>query len=203
MANFCQNCGTKLEQGAAFCPSCGKKIETDRPTVNLAKTEQPPAEHFSVQTENQSRYVPDNTFAEMFLKRDGRLNRLRYFKRSLVLALINMVAIILCGVVFLAEWEETNDTFEIVTSIIALLFVYPDYCLNVRRLQDIDGDMRIAYGMAAVSVFFALFSDFASESVSVAQGLLALVYIGIGFYLLLAPGTKGDNRYGADPLGNS
>ncbi len=34
---FCQNCGSKLEDGAKFCSNCGKKVETDFP-VNV-KTE--------------------------------------------------------------------------------------------------------------------------------------------------------------------
>ena len=89
--------------------------------------------------------VHDETVEEMFLKRDGRLNRLRYFKRSMVIFLASMI-------------------------------------INI-------------------PVITICSDDFGNLSPSVFLSIVYLVNVVIFLYLLFASGTKGENKYGADPLG--
>ncbi len=40
---FCENCGTKIDQGAEFCQNCGRKVGTSSPSKNDPKVETPVA----------------------------------------------------------------------------------------------------------------------------------------------------------------
>ena len=74
--------------------------------------------------------MKDKTFAEHFLKLEGRLNRLRYLKRILVLMLIGAIIGAVAGVIFHADTGE----FELVIIIMSFCMMPMQYCLAVRRL---------------------------------------------------------------------
>lgn len=198
MANFCPNCGTKLEYNSEFCSGCGAKVSGDNA---LAKSVSSPP---SLQKKNfGGGYEIDETLQDIFLKTAGRLNRLRYLKRSFLLVL---VAVLLDAVVNAVFGDETGDTMtaEIFSTAISLLFVYPSYCLDVRRLHDLDKNNTLALVNVATSIFAAaaVFGDNAENggALQMTTGLLALVSLGIYLYLFFARGTRGANLYGADPL---
>lgn len=199
MSHFCSNCGAKLEQGTIFCGSCGTKVEdvvTSEEKIVQQPIQQPNYHTEAVNT--QLGYQEESTFQEMFLKRTGRLNRLRYFKRSLVIGIINIVLVIIGGAIFLKPWELTNSTYEGFTILCGLVALYPEFCLNSRRLEDLDKPPQMAYWLAGVGAI-AVISSTSFESGKGA--ILGLIYLVAALYLLFAEGTRGDNQYGPDPLG--
>lgn len=40
---FCENCGTKIDQGAEFCQNCGRKVDASSPTTNDSRVDTPVA----------------------------------------------------------------------------------------------------------------------------------------------------------------
>ena len=76
---YCQKCGTEIPNEAKFCTSCGEKLEQN----NAARSDDS-----STSQTSQNGYVEDRTIQEMFLKTTGRLNRLRYFKRTFIFQFI-------------------------------------------------------------------------------------------------------------------
>ncbi|MBR4383413.1 MAG: DUF805 domain-containing protein [Selenomonadaceae bacterium] len=111
---------------------------------------------------------------------NGRLNRLRYFKNQLILALASAL---ISGVIGFAGGLLTGDpeSFLVVVpaGICSLVAGIGGIMLSIRRLHDLNKSGR-----------FLLLS------------LVPLVNIIFAFYLWLAPGTNGWNEYGADPLAN-
>lgn len=148
----------------------------------------------------------DKTFQENFLKLEGRLNRLRYFKRNLALSVMQFL-IGFVGMMFLLGDQETSNTaFDIFNTIEGLIFLYPQYCLNVRRLKDFEGNLSIAIYVAVIGAVFILLSNvsgFVDAMASWKGAIGSLFYVAVTLYLLLKPGTKGSNQYGADPLENN
>ena len=151
---------------------------------------------------NESKiYTEDKTLQEMFLKNTGRLNRLRYFKRSLVMILVTFVIDFILITIFSDEWGIPTSFGNLATSVVGIVALVPMYCLNVRRLQDLNKDDTIAKIILAVC-FGALFiPDEDYYSLSTLVIIVCLVETIIVLYLLFAPGTKGENKYGPDPLG--
>ena len=84
---FCSKCGARLESGALFCGNCGRSTKPE-PTPTEMKV-QPgivPIED-SISTADLH-WVPDDGFQAHFFKTEGRLNRWRYFKRSILITLL-------------------------------------------------------------------------------------------------------------------
>ena len=192
MDRFCSNCGIKLEQGVAFCGFCGAKIENDSSVQHGSNSIQ----HNVQPLVSQGRYFEDKTIVEMFFKQNGRLNRLRYFKRSLVVGVIESLLIVLGAVILLEPWEDTNSAFEGYSIICGLIALYPEFCLNVRRLQDLDKGKDMAYWFAGAGALTVIGSSLESGK----GAIVALMYLGCALYLTFAEGTKGENQYGSDPL---
>ena len=99
---------------------------------------------------------------------------------------------------FLKPWELTNSTYEGFTILCGLVALYPEFCLNSRRLEDLDKPPQMAYWLAGVGAI-AVISSTSFESGKGA--ILGLIYLVAALYLLFAEGTRGDNQYGPDPLG--
>ena len=140
--------------------------------------------------------VKDKTLAENFLKREGRLNRWRYFKRTVILALVTA----LVEVPIISIFADANGNMpifgNILMFIVTVIFLYPEYCLIIRRLHDFDRDELLAkvYIAGVIASYFFTFifqMDFMA---------LAIVLAIMALYFLLVPGTRGSNKYGADPL---
>ena len=139
---------------------------------------------------DKQKYVPDQTILEMFLTGKSRLNRLRYFKRVMVLViLINLLNLPLefMGI------DVNNPPLAICVYVVInfSLFLLIGYRLDVRRLHD-SGKGKT---LAAVSVIVNV-GSIMSQYVLLAAILLSL-------YILFVPGSKGDNEYGPDPLGDN
>ena len=70
MANFCGNCGAKLDDQAKFCPVCGKsltiKADTDEPEKNIGQSQLP---DISAETEIEKQM--DSSIPAEFQKEEG------------------------------------------------------------------------------------------------------------------------------------
>ena len=141
---------------------------------------------------------------EMFFQSSGRLNRLRYFKRSFALGVVEGILCIAVFIVFGDEWGMLTKTGEAITMVISIAFLVPYYFLMVRRLHDIDKDEKLAYFCAAISLIYMHIantdSDFDLYNLSSQYIIILLIDCCVNLYILFAPGTRGDNQYGPDPL---
>ena len=146
-------------------------------------------------------YKEDRTWKEQFLKTEGRLNRLRYLKRNLVLLLVWLLSNVLIALIFGDYMGNLSRTGTGLVSVISVVMLFPTYCLDVRRLHDMDKDSTIAkicFVLSLVAIFIADDDPFNPSSMGL---ILSLVFCLIALYMLFVPGTKGANKYGADPLG--
>ena len=111
------------------------------------------------------------TWQEKYLTADGRLNRKPYILRSLFLGVISFVVSFV--IVLLAGTASTDG----VRIVLQLLFAVPGVMLVIRRLHDLGH-----------SGWWCLL------------GLIPLVNLILGIYLLFFKGETGPNRFGPDPL---
>ena len=111
---------------------------------------------------------------------NGRLNRLRYFKYQLILALVSaLIAFVLGFAGGLLSGNPESVLVTVPTGICSLVASIGGIMLSIRRLHDLNK-----------SGWFLLLS------------LVPLINIIFAFYMWLAPGTNGRNNYGEDPLAN-
>ena len=151
-------------------------------------------------SETATGYIEEKTISEMFFKSKGRLNRLRYFKRRVVLGILLYVFIYLGYRVLGYEYGQDNFYASTYNTIVSLLFIIPTYFLNVRRLQDMNRGKTLAVVYAILTSIMA-FMDFTGVNYML---YIALTFVTIVFmlsgYMLVVPGTQGKNRYGASPI---
>ena len=109
---------------------------------------------------------------------EGRLDRLRYVKYMLILALILAAAKFTssCMATFLTG-DPNGALVMAITYVLAIVAGAGNIMLMIRRLHDLDKNGWFAI-LAIVPVIGAIFS----------------------IYLFCAKGTDGRNRYGEDPL---
>jgi uncharacterized membrane protein YhaH (DUF805 family) len=150
----CPHCGTKLEANTDFCPSCGQNLQ------------------------DSLHYKEDKTVSEMFFTTKGRLNRLRYFKRWLLIIFLNMVLSMIIAMTFMdPSGEGMATTGYILIFLLFVVFAAAHVFLMIRRLHDLNRS-GFYYFLLVVPLVNVLFS----------------------LYVIFAPGTIGPNQYGPDPL---
>ncbi len=186
MSKFCSKCGTKLEDSDRFCQACGTQVQESQqqPSPNQQQNFRPSNTDFNL----------DQTFQDMFFKTHGRLNCLRYFKRSLLLVLAEIFIFIVIGSILDIDFEGSSA--DVLSTCIALIALYPEYCLLVRRIEDLDRQRSDALVLTVAGALVALFnvSDFhLMKAISFAYGIYML-------YIMIKDGTHGPNQYGEDPL---
>ncbi len=206
-ANFCPNCGAPLKPNMRFCGKCGNKIISDiendevkNPTALQVSVPEKPVQDITepksttnipnTVTSNEvkekvndavkasSEYGKDkiNEFQkngtvkdikDTFFTSEGRLNRMAYFLKSLIVGVIGVIGILLTS-----------------TGILAIIGV----------------PVFIACLVAAIMIQIRRWHDLNKSGWFAILGLIPYVDIAVGLYLLFAPGTKGINSYGSDPL---
>ena len=181
----CPKCGAQVSNDAKFCGECGEKLEQNNAV--------PSADDLTSQS-SQNGYIEDKTIQDMFLKTTGRLNRLRYFKRCLAIMSIAFVAIIF-GAVSLNQYD-----FNTFMKIISILFMPFNYCLNVRRLQDMNCDNKLAIASLVIQGIQISEIDTIAYTYSLISSVAVVISMIIGMFLLFKDGTHGVNDYGPDPL---
>ena len=191
-SKFCPHCGASLADNATFCGSCGQRLQTVMPADTGQQGQQmPPA---------ASRRVRDEGFEENFFKTEGRLNRLRYFKRVLVIDIFTAIlSAILEGI------AGEGSSVEYLVTFIDIVTLPMLYTLDVRRLHDMGKSEAMAQQVLVLSAVLYIASNFIEAyDVSspwcmtlIAMSLLWCVY---NLYFLFAEGNRGSNSYGPDPL---
>lgn len=150
-------------------------------------------------------YVPDKTIAEMFWTGTSRLNRLRFLKRNLALFgffMLTFLAIVIALCITTGFKEIDGDTLMqhpailVSLAVLQVFIIVLSYKLDVRRLKDLGRNNRLAL----ISLVFAIVGFVVTTppiiwTCDVISGIISL-------YLLFAPGNKGANAYGPDPLEN-
>ena len=131
-----------------------------------------------------------NTFVDSFFRTKGRLNRKGYMLRLVIL----LVLIFFCQIVMsqLAN-AQGNLRYAVFFFLIAqFILVIDNLFIAVRRFHDLNlsGYWAIIIGVLSVTGVI-------SPSIEVLTGLTQL---GITIFLISIKGSKGENKYGTDPL---
>lgn len=111
---------------------------------------------------------------------EGRLNRLRYFIYSIAWSLISSVVGFILG------------------SIGGLLSSDPESVLVIVPV----GIWSFVAGIGSIMIAIRRLHDLNKSGWFLLIGLIPLVNMIFMLYILLIPGTVGDNQYGEDPLEN-
>ena len=116
-------------------------------------------------------------FNEIF-RTDGRLNRLRYIKYMILLALVSGIStFVMSSMLTFFTGNHESPAVMLVTLMWALIAGAGNVMLMIRRLHDLgrNGMFWLVALIPAVGLIFSI-------------------------YLFCAPGQVGWNEYGADPL---
>ena len=140
---------------------------------------------------------PDKGLYENFLRRDGRLNRWRYFKRAMLLGVVT-VALLIVLLIVAAVTASPQNNFAV--KIVLGFMLIPHFCLMVRRLHDMDKGETLAYVYSALQVVYVFIGDFGQGELSPIELVITVISTPIALYILFGSGTKGDNQYGSDPI---
>ncbi len=206
-ANFCPNCGAPLKPNMRFCGKCGNKIISDiendevknpttlqvsvpekplqdikapKNTTNLPNTvtSSEVKEKVNDAVKASSEYGKDkiNEFQkngtvkdikDTFFTSEGRLNRMAYFTKVLILFIPAFIGGILTATGILA----------IIGVPILVICSVGGIMLQIRRWHDLNKS-----GWFIILTF------------------IPYLNFVVALYVLFAPGTRGANQYGADPL---
>ncbi len=143
------------------------------------------------------------------LSASGRINRLQYLAQwGLYVAILLPIALIIYLV--LDSLSYTHSVALLVgTGGLTYLLTYLFVCLHAKRLHDlgmpaiISAVLVVAAPLAYISALISHFTEvpeawrvFADTVTEISKD----ANIGMGAYLLMAPGQPGANKYGADPL---
>lgn len=145
---------------------------------------------------------PDSGIVENFFRRDGRLNRLRYFKRNVVLFVVELIILTVITTAGTNDLDEFSQGSLIVFKVVSIAVMIPFCCLMIRRLHDLNMSETLAYVSFALIVVSILMDgkDMLKTEPTLLEDVLNTVNFIISLYVLFWPGTNGDNRYGSDPL---
>lgn len=146
--------------------------------------------------------VKDKGIFENFFRRDGRLNRWRYFKRNIAVALLSIMILLVIIILDVNAFGHLSSFGNNVVKLFSAAAQIPLFCLMVRRLHDMNKTETLAYvaiGLGLVPIIFRD-GDFLVTEPSNLENLFNTVSGFISLYIMLCPGTHGDNQYGADPL---
>lgn len=111
----------------------------------------------------------------------GRLGRLRYLAYGFGIALVGQLLLVLMGGAGAALQTETSSTFSLIgIGVVYIAMIIVSIMLAVQRLHDLDktGWLYLLILVPLLNIFF-------------------------GLYMLFAPGSQGNNRYGNPPPPNS
>ena len=175
---------------------------------------QPEIPYTSAYKHNKDDGFSDPSFRGMFFSFHGRLNRKRYFWRS-----VTIFGLILAGIVgaviFFGMVEAMGEGMEflMIPATIGLMALWlgaviSGISLQIRRMQDLGWAPGAVYGYVAASIAWAFIDPLLAAgaeadpsgvwgSLQIAGGLFFLI---IGLILWFKKGTTGPNAYGPDPL---
>ena len=156
--------------------------------------------------DKQKSCADDRTIKEIFFRHSGRLNRWRYFKRRVVLAILTYIFLLIGYKILGYEYGQVTASAGIYNGIISLIFLIPTTCLNIRRLQDMNQGIFLAVAYVILKAVMAFsditFTEFKHMDTTSAYlvPILATFSMLFEMYFMISPGTYGRNKYGANPL---
>ena len=129
----------------------------------------------------------------------GRLNRLKYFKYSMLLLLLT---VIFAGIA-IVSFQSDSFAFLIV-ALVCMLLCAVNYVgaifLSVRRLHDLNLSGWWYALICLVSIVSGFLQEIENETMQLAALGLNFVVMAFSMYLFVKKGTDGDNDYGEDLL---
>ena len=156
--------------------------------------------------DKQKSCAEDRTIKEIFFRTSGRLNRWRYFTRRVVLSVLTKFFLFVGYKVLGYEYGQITTTAEIYNSVVSIIFLFPIFCLTVRRLQDMNKGKFLAVVYVILNVVMSFsditFTDFKQMDTVAPYLVLTMVTFSmlLDMYFMISPGTYGKNKYGANPL---
>ena len=148
--------------------------------------------------------INHETLFEKFFTTNGRIDRMTFLKRNLILLLMFFLATViieLCFFSYTLFGATLPDWTTAIYPCIMFAMLIPDYCLNTKRLQDLGKDSTLAkifLGFGILSnIHYCVFPNAISETnpLILVEGFISLVFMA---YLLFARGDENTNEYG-DP----
>lgn len=170
---ICPKCGTTYPIGVKFCTKCGFQLGKAHSNDNPKDFKEIFSRLFGNNPERKPA-LNKEIFKEQFLSFEGRINRLDYFLKSMSSCLVFFIIACIIDEFVDDYYMEAIDYLACFIGLIAFtLLVWINSAISVRRLHDLDKD-----GLLVLLTFVPLLNGF------------------FELYLLFAPGTVGDNRYG-------
>ena len=145
------------------------------------------------------------TLNEQLTSLEGRINRLRYLTNNILLLIGSVIYGIFAGIIIGLIWaviDFPEPIFDFLAGIVLMPVLYVIYAITVKRLQDMNwGDGWTTYLQIFTAIMALWLITPIGSSVESALGLITTI-MSIPFIVcLFAPGEKGPNRFGPDPLG--
>lgn len=153
-------------------------------------------------------------FKALFSTTTGRISRKTWWIGVVVLLIAGVILSAIFGAIGLGATATSAGWGSV---IVALLLLYPGYCIGIKRRQDRGNnglDLKILYGLTVLSTLIQALG-IGITTTDIGNGVLIptpagwlmtlLVILGIfGIYMLVQlgflKGTQGSNAYGADPV---
>ena len=137
-------------------------------------------------------------WTHLFFSFDGRISRKPYWIASCI--------VIVASVLILVLFNQPDE--RRLGSVLDLALLYPDYAVVFKRAHDRDMQMWIPTLSLILSVLMTIVGilglDGPFDSPTPLYLAIALPNLAVAFYLIadlgFRRGTRGPNRYGADPL---
>ena len=215
----CPNCGATLQDGVKFCGKCGQKIQVEQTTAppQTQNYAPPPVSVAPRMNDSQSNFNRPNSstvfdlIQEMFLSTNGRINRMTYFKRTLIVNVIMGILIAISIALFSDEWDELTSTGTALIHAVMIIVLIPKFCLDVRRIKDIgkfqfksipftENNIKIAAGIYALvsAVLFFTASDFSNTNKITST--LSLTLCAFWLWMQSRSSFAGTNQFGEVPI---
>lgn len=144
----------------------------------------------------------NETFFEKFLTTNGRIGRMTYLKRNLMLMLMVLLATFVIEMSFFAH-TLFGATLPAWTNAIypcmMLALCIPDYCLNTKRLHDLGKDSTVAkifLGLGILANVYYIAFPATIDTISPFMMIYSVLSLGFLAYLLFMRGDENTNEYG-------
>lgn len=219
MAKFCGSCGAPLNDGAKFCGKCGAAQTVNQnsappppqqsynrpdppPQQNYNRPNPPPQQFNSSQTAQTS----FDNLQEMFLSTNGRLNRMRFFKRNLAVVALELILVAVIIAIFGDAWGNLNSTGNTLLFVVIAASLVPQFCLGVRRVKDIGKLPAWKFTETNINIFvgiyiaFCFLSSEAANIIGIHSMNRYLPMFAMFIWMVSRPGVVGPNEFGEDPL---
>ena len=221
MANFCPHCGATLSGNSNFCASCGANLNSAQQNF------QNPPQNFQQQSQQNfqqqiSTLKLEGKLKENFLKREGRINRLNFFKNFLIMfgvalaiELVTLPLGLFAEVISSSVLKTIHEIFIKAESV--LITIILPYGVIVRRSHDLPTDnlfakflanddefvARIMTGLMIAAQLLGIINRFFKEisnPVLILAILFDIAYLVFWLYLVFKKGATGANQFGAEPV---